>query len=66
MNHAEVLWANKTPTEFQYQGKIYQPKPFEVVLVKNLSCYHRRPKDAPGRRWIFRQRVEVPKHIDLP
>lgn len=66
MDHAMVLWTNRTPTEFLYNGKIYQPKPFEVVLVKNLSCLHRRPKDAPRRRWIFRQRVEVPEHIDLP
>lgn len=66
MDHAEVLWANRTPTEFQYQGKIYQPKPFQVILVKNLSCFHRRPKNAPRRRFFFRQRVEVPTHIELP
>ena len=66
MDNAMVLWANRTPTEFQYQGKIYQPKPFEVVLVRNLSCKHRRPANAPERRWIFRQRVEVPKNFDLP
>lgn len=66
MNHAEVLWASKTPTEFQYQGRVYQPKPFQVILVKNLSCFHRRPDNAPKRRWFFRQRVEIPKHIELP
>ncbi len=63
MDHAEVLWSNRTPTEFQYKGKIYQPKPFQVILVKNLSCMHRRPANAPKRRWFFRQRVEVPTHI---
>jgi len=66
MDHAEVLWANRTPTEFQYKGKIYQPKPFEVILVRNLVCFHRRPKNAPKRRFFFRQRVEVPEHIKLP
>ena len=66
MDHAEVLWANRTPTEFQYKGKVYQPKPFQVILVGNLSCHHRRPADAPRRRWLFRQRVEMPKHLELP
>lgn len=66
MDHAEVLWSNRTPTEFQYQGKVYQPKPFQVILVRNLACYHRRPANAPRRRWIFRQRVEVPRHLQLP
>ena len=66
MDHAEVLWANRTPTEFQYEGRIYRPKPFQVILVRNLSCEHRRPADAPKKRWLFRQRVEVPKHIELP
>lgn len=66
MNNAMVLWANRTPTEFQYNGEIYQPKPFQVILVRNLSCHHRRPSNAPKRRWIFRQRVEVPIHIELP
>lgn len=66
MDNAMVLWANRTPTEFRYQGKIYQPLPFRVILVRNLSCHHRRPDNCPDRRWIFRQRVEVPTHIKLP
>jgi len=66
MDNAMVLWANRTPTQFRYKGKIYQPKPFQVILVRNLACHHRRPKDAPKRRWIFRQRVQVPTHLDLP
>jgi hypothetical protein len=65
MDNAMVLWANRTPTEFRFGGTIYQPKPFQVIIVKNLSCHHRRPADAPKRRWLFRQRVEVPKHLDL-
>lgn len=59
MNHGIVLWSNTTPTEFRVGTVIYQPKPFEVVLVNNLSCYHRRPPNAPRQRYIFRQRVEV-------
>lgn len=66
MDHAEVLWANRTPTEFLYKGRIYQPRPFQVILVRNLSCKHRRPANAPERRWLFRQRVEIPHHIKLP
>lgn len=70
MDHALVLWADYQPTEFLYKGCIYQPKPYEIVLVKNMSCSHRRP---PGlwkdeQRWVFRQRVKVPNkhHIELP
>jgi len=66
MDNAMVLWANRTPTEFQYNGEIYQPRPFEVVLVRNLVCHHRRPDNAPKKRFLFRQRVEVPTHINLP
>ena len=66
MDNAMVLWANRTPTEFRFKGRIYQPKPFQVILVKNLTCMHRRPSNAPQRRWTFRQRVEVPQHLKLP
>ena len=66
MDNAMVLWANRTPTEFRFNGKIYQPKPFEVILVRNLGCHHRRPANAPKKRWMFRQRVEVPKNMKLP
>ena len=66
MSNAMVLWSNRTPTEFKYKGKIYQPKPFEVIIAKNLACHHRRPDNAPDRRWLFRQRVEIPKDIKLP
>lgn len=63
---ALVVWANRTPTEFKYDGEIYQPKPFQVVIGRNLGCLHRRPGNAPKRRWFFRQRVEIPTHIKLP
>lgn len=66
MDNAMVLWANRTPTEFLYKGKVYQPRPFEVILVRNLSCKHRRPGSVPEKRWLFRQRIEVPEHIELP
>lgn len=66
MDFAMVVWSNKRPTEIRYNGKIYQPKPYEVVIFKNLSAYHRRPANCPKRRVMFRQRVEVPKHIQLP
>ena len=62
MDHAEVLWSNRTPTQFRYEGKIYQPKPFQIIIVKNLDGEHRRPGNAPKRRWFFRQRVELPKN----
>ncbi len=66
MDNAMVLWANRTPTEFRSNGRIYQPKPFQVIIVRNLGCEHRRPADAPSRRWSFRQRVELPTFIQLP
>ncbi len=66
MDFAMVIWTNKAPTEIQYKGKIYQPKPYEVVLFKNLSAMHRRPANCPSKhRFLFRQRIVVPKHIEL-
>lgn len=66
MDSCLVLWTNRTPTEFLYKDKIYQPKPFQLIIARNLGCKHRRPANAPKRRWVFRQRVEVPEHIELP
>jgi len=67
MNHGIVTWANVAPTQFKTaNGIIYQPEPFEVVIARNLGCYHRRPPDAPNVRWLFRQRVLIPKHMGLP
>lgn len=69
MDHAAVLWAEVKPTEFQLDGHIYRPKPCEIVIARNLACSHRCPPDTPKppkRRWFFRQRVEVPTHLELP
>ncbi|MCI0562147.1 MAG: hypothetical protein MN733_26975 [Nitrososphaera sp.] len=66
--HALVFWSSVAPTEIRFNGqeKIYRPKPWEIVILHNLHCLHRRPDDAPFNRFIFRQRCEVPKHILLP
>jgi hypothetical protein len=61
-----VLWTTNTPTEIMYQGKIYTPNPYEVIIFKNLSVKHRRPPNCPRIRWIFRMRTQIPTHIDLP
>lgn len=69
MDHAAVLWAAVKPTEFKLGDKIYRPKPFEVVIARNMGCLHRSPPDTPAppdRRWFFRQRVEVPVDMELP
>jgi hypothetical protein len=65
MDFAMVVWADRDPTEFKLGEKVYQPKPFELVLARNLGCYHRRP-NIEGKRLFFRQRVELPKDINLP
>ena len=72
MDHAAVLWAAVTPTQFKYHKVTnditYQPEPFEIVIVRNLCGMHRSPPDAPKkpiRRWFFRQRIEVPTHMEL-
>ena len=66
MDCAIVVWANRAPTEFEWAGQVYQPKPFQVVISRNLLCPHRRPSDAPSRRWFYRQRVKVPTHLAIP
>lgn len=70
MDCALVLWTNRDPTEFKFKGitpsPISTPKPFELVIARNLSAYHRRPPNANGgkpTRFIFRQRVEVPSWL---
>ena len=62
MDFSIVLWASNTPAEICIQGGTpkFQPDPYEVVLVRNLECIHRRPPDAPRKRWIFRQLVRNP------
>jgi len=62
MDHAAVLWAAVTPTEFRLDNTVYRPEPFEIVIARNLGCFHRSPPDCPHkptRRWFFRQRVKV-------
>lgn|SRR5678815_295918 len=66
MDCALALWASNTPTEFRWNGTIWRPGRWELVLVRNLLVKHRRPPLAPLVRWVFRQRVEVPKHLPLP
>ncbi len=66
MDSALVVWTNRTPTEFLFNGEIYQPRPFQIIIGRNMGCEHRRPANAPRRRWFFRQRVEVPQHMELP
>lgn len=65
---AIVIWSSSHPTEIQYNGDIWQPKPWEVAVFRNLSVLHRRPADVPRVRWVFRQRVAVPplSHLELP
>ena len=59
MNCGIVLWSNKCPTQIRvgHTGEIIQPRPYEVVLINNLDVVHRRPPNAPQKRWLFRQRV---------
>jgi hypothetical protein len=61
-----VLWSTNNPTEIMYQGKIYRPKPYDLVIFKNRSVTHRRPENCPKVRWLFRQRVALPTHMKLP
>ena len=75
---ALVLWASNNPTEIKFNmsgvagmlrgpdPKVYQPKPYEVVIFANLSCLHRRPEGVPRIRWVFRQRVAIPTTMELP
>jgi hypothetical protein len=55
-----VTWATSSPTEIRFKGRIYQARPFELVLFRNTSCSHRRPPGCKRRRWLFRQRVQIP------
>ena len=74
-NCAIVLWASTSPTEIRWNEdcsnsslhgpEIFRPKPFEVVIFNNMHCLHRRPKDVPYRRWVFRQRVNLGPTCDL-
>lgn len=62
-----VTWASNNSTQVKWRigadTTIYQPRPYEVVIFKNLECLHRRPPNSPRVRWLFRQRV---KTVDFP
>ena len=68
MHHGLIVWSNTTPTQVRWaspKGELdalmltHQPEPFEVIYIHNLHVFHRRPPNAPSRRWHFRQRVEI-------
>lgn len=63
MNFALVLWANRDHTQFMADENIFQPDNFEIVIAKNLDAMHRRPPGLEGRRFHFRQRVELPEWL---
>lgn len=58
MDHGLVLWSSNTPVEIMVGNDKYIPEPYEIILVKNLSCVHRRPPYAKKIRWRFRQKVK--------
>lgn len=66
MDFSLVLWASRDHTQFKFPDsvQVYQPKPFELVIAKNLDAYHRRPPQVEGRRWQFRQRVVTPPWLE--
>ena len=64
-NCALVLWSTNHPTEIMYNNKIYVPNPYDLVIFKNMSVRHRRPPGCPRIRWTFRQRTQVPEHLNL-
>ena len=66
MDNIMVLWASETPTEFMWNGQVYQPKPYELVAVRNLSVMHRRPAQCAEDRWLFRQRCATHSPLRLP
>ena len=66
MDCAIVLWSSNTPTEIKVEGHTYRPNRREVILFRNLAGFHRRPPATRRIRWVFRQRVELPTHLELP
>lgn len=60
MDFGLIVWASRDPTEVRdREGRVHQPEPFQLILIPNLGCHHRRPPGLEGRRWHFRQRVEL-------
>lgn len=66
MDNCMVLWSSNNPTQFKVGTEVYTPKHREIILVRNLVGLHRRPPDCPRIRYLFRQRVEIPQHVELP
>lgn len=54
-----VLWAESYPTQFRKlnSSAIFTAEPYDIVYVRNLAVYHRRPPNVPVNRMSFRQRV---------
>lgn len=72
---AIVTWASNTPTQIKWREQhdkefemVYQAKPYQVIIFRNLACLHRRPPNCPRVRWLFRQRVGLPPKsvLELP
>jgi len=59
MAHALVLWASANPTEIKVGNIVYQPKPYEIIVINNHEVRHRRPPHVEGFRLSFRQRVQL-------
>lgn len=58
MDHVLILWSSNTPVEIRADDEIFIPKPYEIIAVSNLSCFHRRPPYANRVRWRFRQKIK--------
>lgn len=59
MDHGLVFWSNTHPTELRLlDGTIVPTRPYDVIYIRNISLFHRRPPNAPRERYFFRQRVQ--------
>jgi len=65
---AIVTWASTTPTQWKNLNSevIYQPQSFQLVIANNYTKRHRRPPNCLRFRYLFRQRVQLPTHMNLP
>jgi hypothetical protein len=75
-----VTWASNNGTQIKWKdwplddmanpeaSRIWQPRPYELVAFRNLSCLHRRPPGCPRVRWLMRQRCDIASaaHLYLP
>lgn len=64
-NCAIVCWASNNSTQIKFRNSdvVFQAKPYEVVIFRNDTTVHRRPPNCPRIRWMFRQRVQIPKGL---